>query len=214
MSDPTALRKECARTTAVVLAGGKGRRIGGPKAFVELGGRALIEWVLDPLLDLFPEILIVSPDNAPFAHLGVPVVPDVLLGRGALGGAFTGLGAARFDQALVVGCDMPFLCRPLLAHLATRLGPRDAVVPRPADGLHPLHAVYAKRSIEIFSRALGEGINQFMQLLARLDAAEVPEAQLRRFDRGLHSLFNLNRPEDLERACEMMDERTVSQGRR
>jgi molybdopterin-guanine dinucleotide biosynthesis protein A len=214
MTDPASLRRHCASTTAVVLAGGKGRRIGRPKAFVELGGRALIEWVLEPLRDLFPEVLIVSTDAEPFTHLGIRVVADTLPGRGALGGAFTGLGAAGLDQVLIVGCDMPFLCRPLLAHLATHLGEREAVVPRAADGLHPLHAVYAKRSIEVFSRTLGEGITKFMRLLSRLDAVEVGEEEMRRFDQGLHSLFNLNSPEDLDQARKMLDTRVPSKGRR
>jgi molybdopterin-guanine dinucleotide biosynthesis protein A len=88
------------------------------------------------------------------------------------------------------------------------------VVPRAADGLHPLHAVYAKRSSEVFSRTLGEGITKFMRLLSRLDAVEVGEEEMRRFDRRLHSLFNLNRPEDLDRAREIVDARAASHARR
>ena len=36
------------------------------------------------------------------------------------------------------------------------------------------------------------------------------EEEMRRFDRGLHSLFNLNCPEDLDRAREILELRAAS----
>jgi molybdopterin-guanine dinucleotide biosynthesis protein A len=95
---------------------------------------------------------------------------------------------------------MPFLNPALLAHLAARANARDGAIPRGPDGLHPLHAVYAKRCAEALGRAVEGGRLKLTDAIAGLDLAEIGAEELRRFDPGLHSLFNVNRPEDLQRA--------------
>lgn len=200
MSNDEQVRRACAGTAAAVLAGGKSRRMGRPKPFLTLGGRPLIGRVIDALADVFSEIFIVTPDDAPFLDLGLPVVADSRPGSGALGGVFTAVQAAALPQVLVVACDMPFLNPDLLAHLAVRASGHGAAVPRAADGLHPLHAVYAKRSHEALASALDRGAMKLVDVLPALDAVEMGEAEMRRFDPDLHSLFNVNRPLDLERA--------------
>jgi len=198
----------------VVLVGGRSRRIGRPKAFLDLGGRMLIERVLDVVTDLFPETLLVTPDFAPFERFGLPLVADRHPGAGALGGACTGIAAAAHPQVLVVACDMPFLNPALLAHLAARARGHDAAIPRGPDGLHPLHAVYGRRCAEVFGRAIAAGSFKFMDAIAGLDVVEVGEEELRRLDPALHSLFNANRPEDLERARAMDAESAGARERR
>jgi molybdenum cofactor guanylyltransferase len=186
--------------TAIVLAGGRSRRIGRPKAFLEIGGRPLIDRVLDALSGAFSEVLIVAPDFTPFTHLGARLVADTHPGLGALGGVYTGLAAAGHPRAIVVGCDMPFLSPALLAHLVARAGGRTAAVPRAADGRHPLHAAYTKDALPVLERAIAERSLKLLDAVARLDALEIGEAEMRRFDPELLSLFNVNRPEDLDRA--------------
>jgi molybdopterin-guanine dinucleotide biosynthesis protein A len=184
--------------------------MGRPKAFLSLGGRPLIVWVLERLRDLFCEVLIVSPETEPFSHLGVRVVPDHRPGSGPLGGALTGIAEASRPRALVVGCDMPLLCPPLLAHLVARLGAHAAVVPRTSDGLHPLHAVYARRALESLSRCLAGGALKFTDAVEATDRLEIGEAEIRRFDPELHSLFNVNRPEDAARAQKLLEARSAT----
>ena len=213
MTDRSAWRCACANTSAVVLAGGKSRRIGRPKAFLDLGGRNLIERVLDVLLDLFPETILVTPDFAPFERFHLPLVADRHPGAGALGGAWTGIAAASHPTSLVVACDMPFLDGALLAHLVEASRGRDGAIPRGPDGLHPLHAVYGKRCAETFGRAIDEGKLKLMDAIAGLDLAEIGAEELRRFDPALRSLFNVNRPEDLSRARGLLDEAGLAESR-
>ncbi len=200
MTDRGTWRRACAGTSAIVLAGGKSRRIGQPKAFLDLGGRTLIERVLDVVTDLFPETLLVTPDFAAFARFDLPLIADRHADAGALGGLWTGVAAATFPQSLAVACDMPFLSPALLAHLAARAGACDGAIPRGPDGLHPLHAVYAKHCAGALGRAVEGGRLKLTDAIAGLDMAEIGEQELRRIDPALHSLFNVNRPEDLERA--------------
>jgi len=200
MTHRGAWRRDCAGASAVVLSGGKSRRMGEPKAFLDLGGRMLIERVLDVVTDLFAETLLVTLDGIPFERFGLPVIPDRHPGAGALGGLWTGISAAAHPRSLVLACDMPFLNPALLAHLMGRARGHNGAIPRGPDGLHPLHAVYEKRCAETLGRAIEAGALKLTDALAGLDLAEIEEEELRRFDPSLHSLFNVNRPEDLERA--------------
>ena len=69
------------RVTGVIQAGGKSTRMGGqPKALLELGGRRIIERVLDAVAPVVDDVLIVTNTPALYAFLGVPMVPDVYPG--------------------------------------------------------------------------------------------------------------------------------------
>ena len=59
--------------TGIVLAGGRSRRMGRDKAFLELGGRPLIEIVVACLQQACNDIVIVAADVGPYRGLGVPV---------------------------------------------------------------------------------------------------------------------------------------------
>ena len=45
---------------AVVLAGGKSKRFGSDKSQVKLGGKILIDYILEEIIDLYKDILIVT----------------------------------------------------------------------------------------------------------------------------------------------------------
>jgi molybdopterin-guanine dinucleotide biosynthesis protein A len=197
----------CAETAAAILAGGLSRRMGRPKAFIELAGRPIIERVIAVLRETFPEVFIVSAEREAFAPLGLRVVPDQHARAGPLGGAHAALAAAEREQVLIVGCDMPFLNAPLLRRIAERAAGRDAAVPRGPDGLHPLHAVYGKRALAPIAAALDRGALKFVDVLPALDVAEIAEDEMRALDPDLLSLFNVNRPEDLARAEELIRRR-------
>ena len=100
--------------TGLVLAGGASQRMGRDKAFLELGGRSLIEIVVERMASVCAEVLIVAGDARPYTALKVPVIEDRFPGVGVLGGLHAGLEAASHNLTLVVGCDMPFLNPDLL----------------------------------------------------------------------------------------------------
>src|ERR1044071_7682123 len=98
------------RVTGVIQAGGKSTRMGGePKALLQLGGRRIIERVLDALTPVVDDVLIVTNTPALYGFLGVPMVGDAYPDHGSLGGIFSGLSAAAGDAAFTVARDMPFL---------------------------------------------------------------------------------------------------------
>ncbi|MBI2810941.1 MAG: molybdenum cofactor guanylyltransferase [Candidatus Melainabacteria bacterium] len=103
--------------TALVLCGGKSRRMGRPKAFLPFEGTTMVNHVLNQVRDLFAEVFIVAnePDN--YEDLGVDVVKDILPYRGPLGGILSGLLVAKHEYTFVIACDMPFVDKRLIREM-------------------------------------------------------------------------------------------------
>src|SRR6266536_2539261 len=79
------------RITGVIQAGGKSTRMGGqPKALMELGGRRIIDRVVDVVRAVTDDLLIVTNTPELYASLALPMVPDVFPDHGSLGGIYSG----------------------------------------------------------------------------------------------------------------------------
>ena len=93
-----------------IIAGGQSRRMGRDKAFVDLGGKALIQRVVERSADLGQsETILITNKPAQYAHLGLPMHRDILPDKGSLGGIYTALARANNPDVLVLACDMPFI---------------------------------------------------------------------------------------------------------
>jgi molybdopterin-guanine dinucleotide biosynthesis protein A len=189
--------------SAVVLAGGQSRRLGANKAFVDVGGVPLIRRVLEPLRQVSRDQLIVTNEPDEYRALGVPLVQDVWPGRGSLGGIYSGLAAAPQERALIVGCDMPFLDVRLLRFMILLSADYAVVIPRVDGYAEPLHAVYSKACLEPIKALLEMGNLRIVSFFDRVRVRYLERAEIELFDpRGL-SYFNVNTPEDLERARQL-----------
>ena len=189
--------------TAAVLAGGRGRRLGGRhKALLALGDGPIIERQLNILRPVVDSVAIVANDRDRYLHLGVPVWPDVQPGAGPLGGILTALAHAADAATLVVAGDMPFLTSAFLRYLVHASGKSDAVdvtIPRPDDGYQPLCAVYQPRCLSVIRRHVEAGSLKVTDILAELRVRELHGDELSAFDPNETLFFNLNTPEDYTR---------------
>lgn len=189
--------------TVVVLCGGKTSRFGGEKAHAVVGGRRVIDRVVEVAGQVCGQIVAVTSSGKGDLRLpeGVLVVADAFPGTGPLGGICTGLRRTSSDLAVVVGCDLPFLNARLLRFLLGRADGFDAVVPRLADGrAQPLHAVYRRACLREMEHQLAAGRLSIWRVLETLPTRYVGEEECRALDLDLLSFFNLNTPEDLARA--------------
>lgn len=184
-------------TAAILLAGGKSRRMGRDKAQLPLGGPPMAAVVYARLAEVFPRILVVGREQA---LPGAESMPDRHPGRGPLEGLATGLEALEAPQVLLVACDMPFLSVPLLRYLAAQPLEGDALLPVSERGPEPLLAVYSRRMRPRLRAFLESGEGRVMAFLAQLRVQEVPFAVVQRHDPSGASFRNLNRPEDYRAA--------------
>lgn len=210
--------------TGIILAGGLSKRMGRDKAFVELEGQPLITRVLKKLRAVCHAVIIVtnSPDAfAQFAPFGVTLAADYFPGKGSLGGIYSGLRAASTDYALTVACDMPLLNENLLRYLLECAAGYDAVIPSAPDpskpkhrkdgkatakdvDLHPLHAVYSKNCLAAIEDRLRADDLRMISFHSSVRVRVVTQDEINRFDPRHLSFFNVNTPDDLRFAEQIL----------
>jgi len=186
--------------SVAIQAGGRSERIGRDKALVPLAGRPLIVHILERAAPLGDEVLVTTNSPDAYAFLGVRLVADERPGAGALAGLQTALRAARHDVVLVLACDLPFVCVPLLEHMLGLAAQADAVVPRWRGELEPLHAVYRRTCLPAIDLALAEGRQRMISFLPAIRATIIEEDQVAVFDPLGLTFFNINTPDDLQTA--------------
>ena len=186
-----------AKPAAAILAGGAARRFGGrDKSRLVIDGRAIIVRQIDVLGAIAAPVFIVGGDATRFADLHLPVVPDLIIGSGAIGGIYTALEHAEADRVIVIACDLPFLTAPLLARLAEMAGEGDGAWVRSARGVEPLVAVYRRRARPAIRAAIDAGRLKAADLADVLQMTEMTTDTIAEFGAPERLLANVNSPEE------------------
>lgn len=112
--------------TLAILAGGEGRRMGGAKALLRIGGAPILEYLLDRWVWDGPTLLVTAPgrERPPGGERFTRETTDATAGEGPLRGVLTALAAAETDIVVVATCDMPRIERRQLAWLVDALAKR------------------------------------------------------------------------------------------
>lgn len=187
--------------TGLLLAGGKSRRMGQDKRFLELGGRTLLERSLTVLEGLFDEVIISVAEPLPeLKGLRARVVTDLIPDCATLGGLYSGLSSASHPRLFAAACDMPFLADSVIRRMADLGRSADVVMVRLANGLQPMHAIYSKACLPHLERMLHAKNLRVQDLVSVSDLSVkiLSEEAIREADPQLLSFLNVNRPADLE----------------
>jgi molybdopterin-guanine dinucleotide biosynthesis protein A len=184
---------------AIILAGGRGTRMGGvDKASLKLGDTTFIEHLVNTLSLLAATVFVsVSSLEGFCAPEGVRVVTDDPPGRGPLGGLRAGLEASEAEWCFVACVDAPLLQPSLVRLLAGWTADADAVVPVWDHGPEPLCALYARRCLPAIEKTMHQGRVISFHPLVR--TRHVPQAAVRRADPAGWSFVNTNTRADYER---------------
>jgi molybdopterin-guanine dinucleotide biosynthesis protein A len=189
------------RITGVIQAGGRSTRMGGePKALLELGGKRIVERVVDALAAVLTDLLMVTNTPERYAFLHLPMVADRYPEGGALGGIFTGLAAAAGDAAFTVACDMPFLHPEVVRLVVARAGEADVVIPRVGDQYETMHALYAKACLAPMETRLRAGQLKIVGFFPDVRVLEIDAAAVARHRAPELAFMNVNTPDELARA--------------
>jgi molybdopterin-guanine dinucleotide biosynthesis protein A len=192
--------------SAVILAGGSGRRLGAEKALLDFKGRPLVCWTAERLLEMAEELVIVARNEDQAARLQeilpqAEVTWDAVLGFGPVAGLAAGMKRTRGRLAFAAGCDMPFLNLKVIQLLFELAEGFEAAVPAGPKGTEPLHAVYkAEKMALACQKALERGERKIQSPLRELRSNFVPVERLKELDPELLTFFNLNTREELQEA--------------
>jgi molybdopterin-guanine dinucleotide biosynthesis protein A len=196
--------------TSIVLAGGKGKRLGRDKLSETVGVRPLLQRVIDILGLVSDQTLIViaqgQSEPVVSATTEAKIVADLYPGKGALGGIYTGLASSDSFHNLVVAADMPFLNPSLLRYLMRLSADFDVVMPKVRGEIEPLHAVYSRLCLEPIRHHLERDSLKIRDFLQRVRVRYVEETEIKEFDPKHLSFFNVNTLADLRRAQSLLEE--------
>jgi len=135
--------------TAVILAGGRSSRMGSNKALIPYLGKPLIEYSLDVAMK-FTKSILISAGNKDLAHLGFPIVKDVLKVSAPIAGIHAGLLNSQTEWILVLTCDMPNVSKKVIDILISAVdNDLRMVVPRHGDLIEPLCGFYHRELIPV-----------------------------------------------------------------
>ena len=189
--------------TVVIQAGGQSTRMGEDKALKPFLGRPLIQRVIERVAPLADEILVTTNRPEDYAFLGLRLVPDLVPGRGALGGLYTALASAAGDTVAVVACDMPFASASLL-EAAARLMVQEAadvVIAKTSEGYEPFHAVYRRATcVAAIQSAIDADKWKVIAWFPSVKVRELTPEEVMRFDPSDLCFWNVNTPEDFAEA--------------
>lgn len=200
--------KRITELAIAINAGGKSARMGTDKSFVPLNGKPMIEHILAQIALLESDVTFVITNRpAEYAHLNLPLVEDVMPGKGTLGGIYTALHHSSSAYTLVLGCDMPFVNIDLLRYMVSLRdesgGPYDVIVPRHNHHPQGLHAVYRKTCLAPIQAQLAADRLKVIGFYEDVRVRYIDPAEWEAIDpRGL-SFFNVNTPEDVQIAQEL-----------
>lgn len=188
--------------TGVILAGGLNKRLPGiKKTFREIQGRMIMEVIHSLFTDLFDQVIIVANDPAAFGEWDATIVSDIYPHRCPLAGIHAGLFYASTPRVFVSACDTPFLERRLAEYILSQAGPGiDVVIPETDAGLEPLCATYSKHCLPLIEVNLENHIFKINRFFKEKRVRKIPMDKIQAIDPGIDSFFNINTPEDLERA--------------
>ena len=188
-----------------ILAGGLARRMGGgDKGLIRLGGRLVLDHVLDRLKPQVSQVMLnANGDPTRFAHYGLPVVPDSVEGfAGPLAGVLAGLEWARdntqAEWVATAATDTPFFPVDFVTRMLAAIEAAGADMACAAsDGRHhPVFGLWPVRLAADLRHALmEEGIRKVDLWTARHKLVAVEFAT-----QPHDPFFNVNRPEDVEEA--------------
>ncbi len=199
------------RTAGVILAGGRSRRMGTPKAALPWGATTLLAHVCGVVAGAVDGPVVVvraAGQELPPLPAAVELVEDPVPGLGPLGGILGGLTAVagRAEAAYVSAVDMPALRPEFVRRVLAGLEDGVEVVLPDAHGFrHPLAAAYRTALAGPLRELVAAGGTRPAELFEvavtrRVDAAWLlADPELAAADPELASLVNVNDPDDYAR---------------
>jgi molybdopterin-guanine dinucleotide biosynthesis protein A len=185
-----------------ILAGGRGRRIGGEKAIVELQGKPLICYPVESVRQVLSRVAILAKTGTRLPRLsGVAVWIEPESPRHPLVGITQALALSGGRPVLICAGDLPFVTPELIRRLVKAdPGRAPAVVACCEERMQPLLGCYQPRALDLLAGPAREGTGRLMDAVAAIEPVmlEVDDPE---------ELFDVDSPDDLLLATAMLDRR-------
>jgi len=184
---------------AIVLCGGRSRRMARDKASLPFGPETLLERVVRIVSQVVPEVWVVAREGQEVAG-SYQVARDPEEGLGPLAGLCAGLEAMQAERAFLTSCDVPLLRTGFVERMLSLSQGFPIAVPRIGGHTMVTSAVYSRDVLPAARRLLDEGRLRPLYLVEAFESRMVSADELRDVDPKLESLRNCNTPESYREA--------------
>jgi molybdenum cofactor guanylyltransferase len=187
------------KLAAVLMAGGRSKRMGISKALLDYKGTPLWLFQMEKLVQLHPDRIFFSvPPDMEFPSGSWTFVHDRSPDIGPLGGLEAALRLTREDFLVTLAVDMPAMTAEFLSFLLNKAGPAG-VVPHFEGFYHGAAAVYPVTILPLVEQILAGNDRSFQHLIREALQSGIMKAE--EIERATSGLFeNWNSPEDVKRA--------------
>ena len=178
--------------------------MGTDKSRLVLSGKTSVARIADALRTVAGKISVVGRLDGDEL---LPHISDLREKWGPLGGIEAGLRASSADWCIVVACDLPFVSGELFKRLLTFAPNADAVVPIQSDGHpQPLCAILARAAcLRATAESIARDEHSPRALLDKVRTSYVNFDQLADLPGAANFFFNVNTPENYQRAQEIIE---------
>lgn len=180
---------------AIIIVGGKSRRMGRDKRTLSIDGKPLVSFAIE-LAEHFTSNIVISANDQLPEFKNYPVITDSEPGLGPAMALQNSLKAVTFDKALVLVGDMPFVSKEVIEQLLEAHRDEDQVHFRSEEIIIPFPSLFKTKSKSIIEKIIREGTRSMKGLLS--------SPQLRSTSIALskpgRTFTNINEQKDLDRA--------------
>lgn len=178
---------------AIILTGGKSKRMGTDKAFLLLDGLSAAARLHQKLIPHFDEVIFAAAASQPSPVAGARCVYDTVAGQGPLAGLASGLSASPCRVNFVIACDIPEIDILLMRRLLSCLEQYEIAVPAfTPRRTEPLFGAYDRMVGPTARLMIEKGFLQVLSVYAHHRTQIVAAT-------GAGWYANLNTPADLQR---------------
>ncbi|MBT3980811.1 MAG: bifunctional molybdenum cofactor guanylyltransferase MobA/molybdopterin-guanine dinucleotide biosynthesis adaptor protein MobB [Bacteriovoracaceae bacterium] len=190
-------------TKALILAGGRSKRMNSDKGALSYHGKSQVSHLYDLIKEFCSEVFVsCRDDQAQASHMdGIPKIFDLIKDKGPMGGIISAMEYDRQANWLVVACDLPFLNQGTLQKLFNDHNPYKVATCfiNPEKGWpEPLCTIYSPKARAKLYQYMGMDMNCPRKVLfnSEICALELDD-QL--------ALENANTPQAFEQAMKKIE---------
>ncbi|AZV57080.1 molybdenum cofactor guanylyltransferase [Clostridium sp. AWRP] len=186
--------------TAVILCGGKSKRMGFDKSKIKIGEKFLVEITAEKLENIFDEVVFVAENKYKFGNIKYTVLEDLKKEYGPAGGIFTGLNYSSSPYTFFIACDMPFVNLEYIKYMMNFTKEKNFHVIMAHNGkdIEPLYSFYSKDLVPYFKRGIDAGRLSIRKIIEGTNIKYIPETIKEKYDNSLGMFTNLNYKSDLD----------------
>ena len=185
--------------TALILAGGKSKRFGRDKAFLEFQNKQIITSLAEECQKVCNQVLIVSDSGQKFSLNNVEEIGDNFQDAGPMGGLQAGLEAADNDICFLVACDMPLVTADLIRVFLENVEEHQILLAKNGDDIEPMFGIYRKSLLPKVEEFLRLGRRSLLNLLKVADVGFLSEEIWGSVTSCKDVFFNINFKEDYDK---------------